>query len=290
MSEGLTIRRIDRHTRHDSDHEPPIESVEYLIADRKRSERRGWSGYRLRANGRTMFRAAPRTALITRCDVKQTFHVNFDDRQCVVSPLNPLNSRPTRAQVLALAASGQFVARAQREPTVLVEIETIDTGERKEMFSHTARHVMTTRRVLPLSGADRVDTTVTDGWYIDLDTDISCEPSWRSGHAFASLHQAGEQAPVPMFKDIGKPESGFPVATKRTSSGTMTLSDGSTRPWGSVWETEVTELSISTIDPALFEIPSGFRLVERIRQEPVAPLVIRLKRVYDRIVHRRPRA
>jgi hypothetical protein len=285
--ERLTIRRIDHHTRHDGRPLPPIESVEYLQADRKRNEHRGSFGYCLRSNGRTIFRAAPRTALITRCDLKQTFHVNFDDRQCVVSPLH---TRPTRAQVLALAASGQLVATPQREPTVLVEIETFDTGERKEMFGHTARHVMTTRRVVPLSGAERVDTTVTDGWYIDLDTDISCEQSWRSGRAFASVHQRAQEAAVPTFKDIGKPESGFAVATKVTSSGTITLPDGSTRPCGSTWETEVTELSTSAIDPELFEIPSGFRLVERIRQEPVAPLVIRVKQVYERIVHRRSRA
>jgi len=42
----------------------------------------------------------------------------------------------------------------------------------------------------------------------------------------------------------------------------------------STWETEVTEFSTTAIDPALFEIPSGFKLVERIRQEPVPPLVI----------------
>ena len=35
---------------------------------------------------------------------------------------------------------------------------------------------------------------------------------------------------------------------------------------------------------------SGFRLVERIRQEPVPPLVIRLQQAYERLVHRRPRA
>jgi hypothetical protein len=37
-----------------------------------------------------------------------------------------------------------------RKPTVLVEISTKDTGERKEMFSYTARHVITTRTDGPL--------------------------------------------------------------------------------------------------------------------------------------------
>jgi hypothetical protein len=219
--------------------------------------------------------------------LKQRFHLNLDDRQCVVSSLH---TRPTRAQAQALAAPGQQAATLQRKPTVLVETEIVDTGERKEMFGHRARHVVTTRQVVPLSGAERVDTTVIDGWYIDLDTDISCEQSPGSGHAFLSLHQPGQDAAVPTFKDIGKPESGFAVATKHTWSGTITLPDGSSRPCGSTWETEVTELSTSAIDPELFEIPSGFQLVERIRQEPVPPLVIRVKQVYKRIVRRRTRA
>jgi hypothetical protein len=289
VAEELTIRRTDRQTLPDDRHLPPSESIEYLQPDRRRTEHRGSFGYRLRPNGRTMFCPAPRTALITRCDLKQTFHLNFDDREYTASALQAF---PTREEMLARAAvSSQSVVAPQREPSVLVETETVDTGERKELFGHTARHVVTTRRIIPLAGAKRgADTTVTDGWYIDLNTHISCEPSWRSGHAFVTFHQQGEEGDVPTFTDVGEPESGFAVASKRTSSGTITSPDGSTRQHVSTWETEVTELSTAAIDPALFEIPSGFRLVERIRQEPGPPLVIRLKQAYERLVHRRSRA
>ncbi len=92
---------------------------------------------------------------------------------------------------------------------------------------------------------------------------------------------------MPTFKDIGEPENGFPVASRITSSGGITLLDGSTRQHVSIWETTVTELSTAAIAPQLFEIPSGFKRVERIRQEAVPPLVIRLKRGYDRLVRRR---
>ena len=200
-----------------------------------------------------MFRPAPRTALITRCDVKQTFHLNFDDREYTASPLQTV---PTREEMLArAAASGQQVVAPQREPTVLVETKTVDTGERKEFFGRTARHVVTTRRVTPLAGAKRgADTTVTDAWYIDLDIHISCEPLWRSGrsgHAFATVHKQGEEGDMPTFKDVGEPERGFAVASKARSSGTITLPDGSTRPRVLTWESEVIELSTAPIDPAL---------------------------------------
>ena len=292
MAEELTIRRTARQTLPDDRHLPPSESIEYLLADRRRTEHRGSFGYRLRPNGPTMFCRAPRTALITRCDSKQTFHLNLDDREYAASPLQTF---PTREEMLdRAAASGQLVVAPQREPTVLVETETVDAGERKELFGRTVRHVVTTRRIIPLAGAKRgADTTETDGWYIDLNTHISCEPSWRSarsGHAFLTVHQQGEEGDVPTFKDIGEPERGFAVASKRTSSRTITLPDGSTRQHVSTWEMEVIELSTAAIDPALFEIPSGFRLVERIRQEPVPPLVIRLKQAYERLVHRRSRA
>jgi hypothetical protein len=48
----------------------------------------------------------------------------------------------------------------------------------------------------------------------------------------------------------------------------------------------VTHLSTVAIDPALFEVPAQFSLVEQIRQEPVPPLVIRLKQTYQRLKQR----
>jgi hypothetical protein len=52
-----------------------------------------------------------------------------------------------------------------------------------------------------------------------------------------------------------------------------------------VLELEVTHLSTVAMDPALFEVPAHFSLVERIRQEPVPPLVIRFKQAYERLTH-----
>jgi hypothetical protein len=46
-----------------------------------------------------------------------------------------------------------------------------------EMFGYTARHVITMRTVTPLDDTDAIrQETVTDGWYIDLDTQLSCDP------------------------------------------------------------------------------------------------------------------
>jgi hypothetical protein len=217
-----------------------------------------------------MYRPGPRTALIKRCDLKTVFLVNFDDREYAAWPSEEF---PKRDEMRARAeAVGQPPA-----PTVLVETETIDTGERREFFGRPARHVITTRRVVPLPGSRRQESrTVTDGWYIDLDTGLSCDPwgSARSGHAFLSSHIQGDQADRPTFKNIGEPERGYVVLSRSTTGGSV------------LDELEVTHFSTVVIDPAIFEVPTHFSLVEQIRQEPGPPLVIRLKQAYERVKHR----
>ncbi len=228
----------------------------------------------------------PWTALITRCDIKQQFWLNLDDREYTASPLHVYASKEEWPRAHAVP-HGQVVER--REPTVLVETETVDTGERKDFFGHLGRHVITTRRIVPLAGAKRgPSTTVTDGWYIDLDRRISCDPSWRfggAGHGLLSLTVKGEPSDVPMFRDIGEAETGFAVLS-RTLPETMTPPDGSAQAPSSMWQTEVTDLSTAELDAALFEVPTEFRLVERIRQDPIPPLSIRCKRAYEHAMRR----
>src|SRR6202166_4470388 len=68
---------------------------------------------------------------------------------------------------------------------------------------------------------------VTDGWYIDLDTSISCDLPRRPG-AFAVL-LAGDKGKIdyPTFKFVGQRETGFALATTR--SDRLFLPDGSRR-------------------------------------------------------------
>jgi hypothetical protein len=266
----------------------PSEFAVYIQADRKREEHQGSCEYRLRPHGRTIRCLGPRMAVITRCDLEQRFELNLDDREYSAGPLPPHPA--TRDEWLAGArSSGQ--ASTRREPTVLVETETVDTGERRNWFGHIGRRVIATRRVVPLKGAKRGPSeSKSDGWYIDLDRALlctSCDPWWRrSGpwpHTFGSVHRQGEEGDVPAFKDIGSPEMGHAVSVsvRWTSHDAIALPDGSKRPHTSVSEMQVTDLSTAAIDPSLFEIPAGFTLVERIRQAPVPPLLIRWKQRYD---------
>lgn len=270
---SLMIRRVQRHTLPDGRCPPPIETTEYVQADRKREEHRGCAGYRVGRSGRDIYRLSPRTALIRRYDLRQTFLVNFDDREYTAWPIQPF----TPDEVWGRADAVRQV-RVQRVPTVLVETETVDTGERRELFGRPARHVIATRRESPLAGSKRqAHETVTDGWYIDLDTSVCGEPPWwssRSGHAIAIGYKQGEQPDVvPMFKDIGEPERGYALISRSTTGGFVD-------------ELEVTHLSTAAIDPSVFEVPARFRLVEQIRQEPVPPLVVRVYDAYNRLKRR----
>jgi hypothetical protein len=249
-----------------------METTEYIQADRKREDHSGCFGYRLRPTGREIYRPTPRTAFITRCDLRKAFHLNFDDREYTAGPIQAF---PTREEI-RVRTEAVREPPDQTAPTVLVETETVDTAERRELFGRLARHVITTRRVIPLTGSSRGQSqSVTDGWYIDLDTGLSCDPWWwssESGHAFVSLHKPGDYPDRPTFKDIGEPERGYAVLSRSTQGG-------------SVLELEVIHLSTVAMDPALFEVPAHFSLVERIRQDPVPPLVIRFKQAYERLKH-----
>ncbi len=270
MVEGsLTVRRIMRHGLAGGRRLPPVTSTEYLQADRRRDEHRGMSGYRLGPTGRDIYRAGPRTALIKRCDLQKTFLVNLEDRQFAEWPVVPV---PTRQELRERAEARPAVEALA--PTMRVETETVDTGDRRDIFGRPARHVITTQRVTPFGGpSPRNSVSVMDGWYIDLDTQLSCEPDSRgaAGHAILIAHMHGDPPARPTFVHVGDPEYGYAVQ-RRTTDG------------DSVMEMEVTELSTAPLDPSLFEVPAGFIRVEMIRQEPATPLVVRLKQVYDRLV------
>jgi hypothetical protein len=245
-----------------------------MQADRKREEHRGAIGYRFLAKGRSIYRPTPRTALIKRGDLQQTFLVNFEDREFTTWPIRPF---PTRQELIEQVPVDP--PPAQVAPTVLVETETVDTGERKEFFGRPARHVITTKRIVQLMESNRKDSrTVIDGWYIDLDTAVSCEPWWWSGpgHSFGSVRRAGDPPERPTFKDIGEPERGYAVLSRSTD-------------FTSITDVEVTALSTAPLDPALFDVPADFMRVKRVRQEPLPPLIIRWRRAYQRVVRSRAR-
>lgn len=222
-------------------------STLYLQSDRKRIEYRGSTGYSL----------GPHLASITRCDLGQRFELNLDSSQYESMQYPP---------ELLTSAPGAPKTSQSEKPTVRVEVKTVDTGERKQLFGRTARHVITTTKETSLEGAQSPPyETIRDGWYVDLSQTISCDPEYmRTGHSYvyASLvvrTSGGSQRqtiPKPEFVTIGKPETGFALQ-EVTNPGQAYQ-----------FKTLVTEFQEGPLDPALFEVPHGFKQVKQIERTP----------------------
>jgi hypothetical protein len=134
-----------------------------------------------------------------------------------------------------------------QKPGIVTMTTTItDTGERKMMLGREARHARMVIDKQPAPGAcDPAKQHIeTDGWYVDL-----------AIPAPAASDVAPPQAPAACIDEIkatqnGDPKVlGFPVAYSTTITG----DDG--KP--NVVSMEITELEITTLDAALFDVPPG---------------------------------
>jgi hypothetical protein len=249
----------------------------YMQGDRKRVEFRNSAGQK-KAEGSFQPIYGPRLVAITRCDLGQYFELNLDAHEYTSAPYPP---KPLTKQEIERRGLQIPATYLSEKPTLRIEVTTTDTGERKEIFGHIARHVITTRRQTPLQGShSEPQESVTDAWYIDfksidLNQRLSCDrkrPEGRQAHTYGYLHVANGKQPMekPEFVAIGEPETGFALHSLMTSKNTYTLPDGTRKQSDSKFETQVTQLEEGPLDPALFEIPPGFKHVEHIERSPVA--------------------
>jgi hypothetical protein len=265
---GLKIRTVRRNFGTPVELNPlTAEYIVYVQGNRRRTEERRVQRNPLWPGGPRVSFYEPHGALIETCegDTKKAFSLNLDNRTYA-----PIELR----QKLDAERTKSFRDRVPKadtpiRPTVLHEINTVDTGARKQAFGYTARHVITTHKVTPLEGSEIIpQETITDGWYIDLDTRISCDPSDNTptegttysavrlvvGESKSGDHVSASPPSLVQMTYVGKPEKGFPTLVKRTIHRGEQVTTS---------ETEVTELSRKPLDPGLFEVPKNFRSVTR---------------------------
>jgi len=240
------------------------EHTVYIAGDRKRMEFRNSSG-RKNADGSLQLSYGPRLVAITRCDLGQTFELNLDTSEYTSAPYPP---KPlTKEQI---EARGLQIPVTSDKPTLRIEVNTTDTGERKEMFGRIARHVLTTSKQTALEGSrSEPQETVTDAWYIDLNQRLSCDPNWSQrmhAHAYSLFTNGKQPREKVEFIPTGEAQTGFPVQSVMTSKLTHPMPNGTRKHTDSRTELVVTELREGPLDPALFEIPPGFRHVQRIER------------------------
>ena len=191
---------------------------------------------------------------IVQCDLKRTLMINDKTKTYMVMP-------DSNAAAESVAAGGGGVTGSTSNTQsstvsrggVVNVINTItDTGERKEMFGFTARHIKTSmvRKASP-DACEKDMKLETDGWYIDFQYAFDCPSQMPK-------HQAQPVRPQPGCKDevrtktVGTAKLGFPVLVTTT----IYAPDGTT----SSTTQEVLELSREPLQSALFDVPEGYAL------------------------------
>ncbi len=187
---------------------------------------------------------------VTQCDLKRTIQINDSARKYIITPMESDDSAsgPSNGGGMSAPAGG---GPSRRGGVVTMTVNTTDTGERKQMFGFTARHLK--RTMMSESSPDACQPQQmkmeTDGWYINLEYGLSC------GSA-RPPQMGGRPAPQGcrdryQFKRTGPTNLGYPLIETTTMYG----SDGSVQ---FTMSKEVIELSRETLDAALFDVPAGY--------------------------------
>ena len=224
------------------------EATTYVAGDRVREESRI---------------ASQLSVLIHRCDLNRLIVLNSADRSYQARPLE----MPLTALERFTLSLGRSTKQPESPANLVIETRTVDTGDRKMAFGYSARRVLTTRTQLYAGQPGASQQTVTDGWYIDLETRPTCERSQRAGGRavlIGLVSPAGTRPSVPRvtFKDIGPPEEGFAIEAKLTSRSFD--QNGREVPPSLVTHTVVTHVSRQSFESSLFEVPEGYRSADGI--------------------------
>src|SRR5215471_4301642 len=191
---------------------------------------------------------------ITECDLKRTIQINDSARKYMITPMDSGDSE-------ASATTGGHVSGgpSRRGGVVTMTINTVDTGERREMFGYTARHLKQTATSESSPDACNPNSMKIDrdGWYINLEYGLNCgteRPPQMPGMPTGGCRDTYR------FHRTGVTNLGYPLIETTTINGTTM-----TR--------EVTELSRQPLDAALFDVPAGYTQANTMQEMYAAPAV-----------------
>jgi hypothetical protein len=210
-----------------------IENTIYVKGSRQRSETSGMMGM------------GADVATIEQCDLRRNVMVNDNKKLYFIEPFASGNDVEASASMTGKLGN----SKTTRGGTVTTTFAITDTGERKQMFGLTARHIKSTMTTQSSADAcDKVDTKMeTDGWYVDL-PQFSCpwQPASTSMQGGAGRGGCQDRA---VMKQTGTGKIGFPLQL------TQTLGDS-----GMTQTIETIELTSAPLDAALFDVPKGYQL------------------------------
>ena len=186
---------------------------------------------------------------LTQCDLRRGVQMNPNAKTYIVNSFD--QSVETSNQKVS-NTQGDGVVRAGG--TVTTTITTKDTGERKQMFGFTAKHLIITMETASSADACAVTNSKMqmDGWYIDAEFVLDCDQN-ATNYQNYNTKKSGCQDKY-QIKQNGTVKRGYPVYEK------MTMFDENGKESFSTVN-EVVELSKATLDASLFEVPSDYREV-----------------------------
>jgi hypothetical protein len=189
--------------------------------------------------------------VVQQCDLRRNIQIMPQAKAYLIQPYDqPAASTATNTN----AATSQPGA-IRKGGVVTSTVTTRDTGERKQMFGYTARHIITSMVMdsSPDACSPVKNKMEIDGWYIDAAFALDCD-SQRAYTNYRPQAAGGCQDRYET-KQIGLAKKGYPVWEKMTMSGPNGAESFSTI-------NEVVEFSQATLDASLFDIPEGYREVQ----------------------------
>ncbi|MES1218828.1 MAG: hypothetical protein ABUT20_25205 [Bacteroidota bacterium] len=225
------------------------ESTIYVKGMRKRTENPGIMGM-------------GKTVTIEQCDSQRTIKLNDAKKLYFIEPFAQGNDEvidedAPKAKTVPSKPIKKDTA-VIKGGTITQWYSVIDTGERKQMYGFTARHVWTSRKTKPSPDACYMKDSMlikTDGWYIDLPK-FNCPIHYRPVRPPRRENEPEKPQCTDKFitHKTGKGKLGFPLieTTTMIMGGNMNMETS----------IETVEFSTATLDSMLFEIPPGYTEVK----------------------------
>lgn len=219
------------------------ETVLYIKGQRMRNEMGGGGGMGF--------------TTILQCDLKRSLTLNEKTKTYMISPTGGANT----AGMGDGGAGVPMPVQPQSQPRggiVNVTNTVTDTGERKQMFGFTARHIKTSMEMKASPEACAKDSKIeTDGWYIDFDYAFVCPGEKQNYQPMPVRPQPGCKDDI-RTRTVGTAKLGFPVLVTTT----MYQPDGSS----TTMTQEVLELSREPLSASLFDVPEGYTLAKDMQE------------------------
>lgn len=234
----------------------PTTRTEYICGLNTRSESRNCRGHsETTPPTKVRYEYGPLRAYIYNRDLNYRFELEIEKRVYTAFQANEFGNP-------------KWIKLRQMEPqkrsgrTVHVHTETIDTGERRELFRYTARRVITRSR--QIRDSISLSESECDGWYIDPPAAwLNLHPPPKPGTFYQLCSGTGERDDY-KFAEAGNRETGFVLLARRTHKSFFQDATGTARTHEGVHHEEVTEFSETPLEPDLFVPPRDFKRVPQL--------------------------